>query len=180
MCEKIIKELNLEDITLNLLDSFNRYQSVTKGWSNKNGSWTLIDQEYTVNWDEIKKREIVEEFKKILLNKEGNIFGAFLDGKLIAFSVLSNKKFGTEGQYLQIDYLHVSNEYRHQGIRKKLFELCIKKAKMLNGKKIYISANDSEATQDFYLGLGCKDAIEVNKASLEKEPYDRQMEYIIM
>jgi len=174
-----IKELIFNDITQNLLLYFNRYQNVKKGWSNKNGSWILIDQEYIVDWDDNRKCEIVEEFKKTLLNNEGSIFGAFVDGRLIGFSVLSNMKFGINNQYIQLEYLHVSDEYRHKGIGKKLFKLCIEKAKKLNVKKIYISANDSEATQKFYLELGCKDALEVNKESVEREPLDRQMEYII-
>jgi hypothetical protein len=46
-------------------------------------------------------------------------------------------------------------------------------------EKIYISANDSEETKKFYLGIGCKDAIEINKKCAEEETYDRQMEYKI-
>ena len=44
---------------------------------------------------------------------------------------------------------------------------------------MYISANSSEETQKFYLGIGCKDAEEIDKELYEKEPFDRHMEYKI-
>jgi hypothetical protein len=46
-------------------------------------------------------------------------------------------------------------------------------------KKIYISANDSEDTINFYFRIGCKDAMEINKELVEEEPYDGPLEYII-
>ena len=66
-----------------------------------------------------------------------------------------------------------------RGIGKKLFNLCKEKAREIGSKKVYISANDSEATQQFYLGLGCKDAVEINQKMLDEEPHDRQVEYIV-
>ena len=75
--------------------------------------------------------------------------------------------------------MHVSLEYRFKGIGKKLFKLCVNKAKQVNMEKIYISANDSEETQKFYLGLGCVDAMEINEKLAELEPCDRQMEYVV-
>jgi len=70
--------------------------------------------------------------------------------------------------------------YRHKGIGKKLFELCIKKAKEVGIEKIYISANSSKETQNFYLSVGCIDAEEIDKELFEKEPFDRHMEYKII
>jgi N-acetylglutamate synthase-like GNAT family acetyltransferase len=90
-----------------------------------------------------------------------------------------NEKIGSSGQYIQLKFLHVSNGYRHKGIGKVLFNLCVERVKRIGIKKMYISANDSEATQRFYLGIGCKDAEEINQKLLEEEPYDRQMEYIV-
>jgi N-acetylglutamate synthase-like GNAT family acetyltransferase len=90
-----------------------------------------------------------------------------------------NNKFGTKKQYIQLENLHVSFNYRHRGIGKKLFELCIEKTKKIGIGKIYISANTSEETQKFYLSIGCKDAMEINRKLAEEEPYDRQMEYEI-
>jgi len=90
-----------------------------------------------------------------------------------------NSKFGSEGQYVQLKYLHISLNYRHKGIGKELFKLCIEKAKNMGIAKVYISANDSVDTINFYMNLGCEDAKEINKEFAEEEPYDRPLEYKI-
>jgi GNAT superfamily N-acetyltransferase len=174
-----LKELSFEDLNGNLLNNFNRYQKANKYWSNETGNWTLIDKEYVVDWDKNKKDNVIQFFFDVINDRNGYIFGAYENRNLIGFSVLLDKKFGTNGQYIQLKYLHISYEHRHKGIGKRLFELCIEKAKTLQIEKIYISANDSEDTQKFYLGIGCIDAIEINKNFVEEEPYDRQMEYTI-
>jgi ribosomal protein S18 acetylase RimI-like enzyme len=174
------KELSFNDINGNLLGNFNRYQKVSKYWYNENGNWALIEGEYIVDWDNDKKIMIINDiFANILKENKGYIFGAYDGQKLIGFSVLMNKKFGINGQYIQLKFLHVSNGYRHKGIGKILFNLCVERSKKIGIKKIYISANDSEETQKFYLGIGCKDAEEINLKLFEEEPYDRQMEYNI-
>jgi ribosomal protein S18 acetylase RimI-like enzyme len=180
MVEKIeYKVLSLADVNENLLDNFNRYQKVTKCWTKENDIWSLIDCEYIVDCGTDKKIILIKEFYNIINKNNGYIIGAYSDDKLVGFSILLNKKFGVNEQYIQLKYLHVSLEYRHKGIGKELFELTIDRAKKIGIEKIYISANDSEATQKFYLRLGCIDAVEVNQGMVDAEPYDRQMEYII-
>jgi N-acetylglutamate synthase-like GNAT family acetyltransferase len=173
----IIKELLPSDINDNLLDDFNRYQKVKRWWIKKDEKWMLTDEEYVVDWDQDKKQSVTKNFLRIIKEKAGNIYGAYHNNQLIGFSVLLSKKFGKNEDYVQLKQLHISLDCRHQGLGKKLFEKCTEKAKALGAKKIYISANDSEETQRFYLGIGCKDAIEINAKCAEEEPYDRQMEY---
>lgn len=170
-------ELSPGDIHDNLLDSFDRYQKVERYWSSKSGTWTLLNEGYEEDWDTVKKKDRIRIFREILEKGEGSIFAAFDDGKFIGFAVLLNEKFGSVKQYVQMKYLHVSNGYRHCGTGKRLFRLCVERAKELGAQKIYISANDSEDTQRFYLNLGCADAEEINAECAEAEPYDRQMEY---
>ena len=172
------KELSLNDINNNLLDDFKRYQEIKKCYVNNNGKWTLKNNEHIGNWDQEKKHKIISNFSNTI--KEGGfVIGAYHYNKLIGFSVLLNKKFGKNNNYVELKYIHVSFGYRRKGIGKKLFELCIKKTKDIGIEKIYISANSAEETQNFYLGIGCIDALEINKKAAEDEPYDRQMEYII-
>jgi ribosomal protein S18 acetylase RimI-like enzyme len=172
------KELKIVDIDKNLLNNFNRYQEVKKYYQNHNDNWVIKDCEYIENWDEIKLQNKITSFLNIL-NEGGIIFGAYDNKKMIGFATLLNKKFGSINQYIHLENMHVSYDYRHKGIGKKLFELCVSKAKCMKIEKIYISANSSEETQRFYLGIGCKDAIEINQQLAENEPYDRQMEFII-
>ena len=52
--------------------------------------------------------------------------------------------------------MQVSYGYKHKGIGKKLFEMCIKKSKDIGIEKMYISANSSEEMQKFYWVLDVK------------------------
>ena len=173
------KELTIDDINNNLLDSFNRYQEVEKCYRQENGNWIIKDIKYIDNWD--KRKIKISRIKYFIhaIKNGGCVFGAYDSNKLIGFAVLLNKKFGTKNQYIELKYLHVSLEYRNKGIGKKLFGLCIEKTEKMEVEKIYVSANSAEETQKFYLGIGFKDAEEINSELAENEPYDRQMEYKI-
>ncbi|GHV09944.1 GNAT family N-acetyltransferase [Spirochaetia bacterium] len=173
-----IKELSLDDISNNILDNFNRYEEVEKFYVKENGNWIVKNIKDVLNWDKNKKNNIIEIFSEAII-EGGYVFGAYDNKKMIGFSVLLNNKFGFKKNYIRLKFLHVSFKYRHKGIGKILFELCVEKAKSMGIEKIYISAANSEAAQIFYLGVGCKDAMEINKIAAENEPYDRQMEYII-
>jgi N-acetylglutamate synthase-like GNAT family acetyltransferase len=172
------KELEITDINKNILDYYNRYQEIKKCYRKEEGSWILKDIEFIENWDKDRKDKVIKNFMETI-NKGGSVFGAYDNNKLIGFAVLYNKIFGKRNQYIQLDNMQVSYGYRHKGIGKKLFELCINKTKDMEIEKIYISANSSEETQKFYLSIGCKDAEEIDKELFEKEPFDRHMEYKI-
>jgi len=175
-----IKELTLSDINDNLFDNFNRYQKSTKSWYKINGNWALINEEDITDWDKNQKDYLIKLFFDTIIEKRGYLFGAYKDKKLIGFSVLLNDRFGTKGQYVNLAFLHISLDYRHKGLGKKLFGLCVDKAKENGYGKIYISANNVEESIGFYLKNGCKDAMEINKQLAEEEPTNRQLEYIIM
>jgi predicted N-acetyltransferase YhbS len=180
MVEKIeLKELMIVDINKNILDNYSRFKEIKRRYNYENGIWAIIDDDWIDDWDKEKKDKVINNFFDIISKEGGYVFGAYEDKKMIGFSVLCNKKFGSNNQYIQLDNMHVSDGYRNKGIGKKLFEICVKKAKETGIKKIYISANPSEDTVNFYFSVGCKDAMEINKELAEKEPYDRQMEYEI-
>jgi N-acetylglutamate synthase-like GNAT family acetyltransferase len=173
-----LKELKKDDINKNILENFNRYQEVKRCYRKENGRWIIKNIEYIENWEKNKIEDKVKYFSKTI-NNGGYVFGAYENNKLIGFAVLLDGIFGSRKQYIQLDNLHVSYGYRHRGIGKKLFSLCIEKAQEIGIERIYISANTSEETQKFYLRIGCKDTEEINEKQVEKEPYDRQMEYKI-
>jgi len=170
------KELGIIDINENVLDHYNRYQEIKKCYRKEEGNWIIKNIEFIENWDKDKKERVIKDFLKTI-NNGGSVFGAYDNDKLIGFAVLYNKIFGSKKQYIQLNNIQVSYGYRHKGIGKKLFEMCIKKSKDIGISKMYISANSSEETQKFYLGIGCKDVEEIDKELYEKEPFDRHMEY---
>jgi N-acetylglutamate synthase-like GNAT family acetyltransferase len=173
-----IRELTLNDLHNNLLDDFNRYQEVKKCYRNENGAWVVKDISFTENWDEKRKEQIINGAFHHSIESGGCVFGVYNgNGKLIAFANLLSGKFGSRNQYIQLKQLHVSYEYRNQGMGKELFALCIQRAREKGAKKLYISASSAEETQCFYKSVGCTDAMEINRELFEKEPFDRHMEY---
>ena len=172
------KELKTDDIYENMLEHYSRYQEIKKCYRKEAGKWIIKDIEFIENWDNERKAIEIPFFREVI--KDGGfVFGSFDNNRLIGYAVLQNKKFGSKNQYIQLDAIQVSYGYRHKGIGKELFKMCIKGSKEIGVEKMYISANSSEETQKFYLGIGCIDAEEINKELFEKEPYDRHMEYRI-
>jgi GNAT superfamily N-acetyltransferase len=173
-------ELSLNDLYPDMLQHFNRYQEVRRCVRMENGKWVMKDISFTEQWDEALKREIVAvDFTNCLLSG-GVVWGVFNEkNELIAFACLLSKFFGSESQYLQLMQIHTSYEYRNKGIGKKLFKISAEKAKRLGAKKLYISAHSSEESQYFYEKIGCMDAKEINKRLAEREPCDRQMEFLL-
>lgn len=49
--------------------------------------------------------------------------GAFVDQILIGFANVEGELFGIDQKYLELSYIHVSNEFRNSGIGKKLFDM---------------------------------------------------------
>ncbi|WMT41278.1 GNAT family N-acetyltransferase [Paenibacillus sp. D2_2] len=175
-----MKELTLEDLHPDLLQSFNRYQEVQRCWRMENGEWILKDLSFTEQWDDSLKKEIINDDFTNCLKSGGFVWGVFNnDNELVAFASLLSDFFGSENQYLQLMQIHVSYEYRSKGIGRELFALCSEKARKLGAKKLYISTHSSEESQHFYKKVGCVDAEEINKKLAEYEPYDRQMEFIL-
>jgi len=172
-----IKELKIEDIKNDFLIDFNRYQEVKDYYIKYNENWIIVNNEnkYTITWDKKYKEHKTENIIKII-RENGFTIGAYENKQLIGFACLLNEVFGTEKQYIELKYIYISYGYRNKGIGKKLFLLCVEKAKEIGIKKIYIRAGKSLETQKFYLNNGCKDAIEVKEEYKNNED-ERQMEY---
>ncbi|MGN0998888.1 MAG: GNAT family N-acetyltransferase, partial [Faecousia sp.] len=75
--------------------------------------------------------------------------------------------------------IHVSQECRGRGIGRKLMEASKDWAKGRGAQKLYISAHSSVESQAFYRAMGCREAEEYNRASVEKEPCDCQLEVAV-
>ena len=175
-----VKKLSKDDLHQGLLKHFNRYQEVKRVLRNEGDTWVLRDISFTEEWDDKLKQEIIDVDFTNCLGSGGFVWGVFNEENyLVSFSCLLSDFFGSEKQYLQLTQLHVSSDYRRMGIGGELFLVAAQKAKELGAKKLYISAHSSEESQRFYERLGCVDAIEINKELAEREPYDRQMEFLL-
>lgn len=167
--------LDLKDLDYSLLKKFNRYQETNRVWYEQNGQYGRKADHFVDDWDDEKKEFVIHSLVNCV-KSGGFVAGAFADSDLIGFANVEGERFGSNHEYLELPYIHVSNEIRNSGIGRKLFELCCKKAKQLGAKKLYIAAHPSEETQHFYRSVGCTYAAEINQKIFEKEPLDIQME----
>ena len=168
------------------LDDFVRYQTVTECWRKIAGDWKLVSNVYEENWSQVQCREIAEDVvHHINLDQTG--FGVFDGERIIGFATVSHRIFGAAARYVQLVCFQISEEYRRQGIGRKLFSMACEEARRLGADKLYISAHSSDKlyisahsskeSQAAYRALGCTPAEEVNEGLAAAEPFDVQMEY---
>ena len=158
------------------LDGFVRRQTVTECWRKISNDWQLVPNVYEENWSQAQCREIAEDVAHhINLDQTG--FGAFDGERIIGFATVSHRIFGAAARYVQLVCFQISEEYRRQGIGRKLFSLACEEARRLGADKLYISAHSSKESQAAYRALGCTPAEEVNEGLAAAEPFDVQMEY---
>ena len=170
------QRLNADNFTGNSLDDFVRHQTVTECWRKIRGDWKLVPNVYEENWSLEQCREIAEDVvHHIELDQTG--FGAFDGERLIGFATISRCIFGAAARYVELVCFQISEEYRHQGIGRKLFSMACEEARRLGADRLYISAHSSKESQAAYRALGCTPAEEVNEELAAAEPFDVQMEY---
>lgn len=172
--------LSISDLKHGLLDSFNRYQEVSYVWRNIEGERELVWMPFIDNWDQLTKDEIITEDFYFCITNGGSVICAEYNGRVIAFASLLRNLFGSKQQYADLMQLHVSYEYRHLRLGKKLFAMCVEQAEQWGASKLYISAHSAKETQVFYRSMGCVDALEVNEHHVEREPFDCQLEYALL
>lgn len=166
-------KLNLNDITDDLLIGFNRYQVTERVKYLNKGILEEKEDYFIENWDTSKLTDLTKSFRRIL-EEGGSVIIARDRKKVIGFVSLASDMFFDE--YLNLDIIQVSNEYRRQGIGKKLFELISIEAKKLGAKKLYISSHPNINTQKFYTNMGCVLAKKINQHLYDLEPLDIQLE----
>ena len=174
------RQLANTDLHPDLLKDFKRYQEVKQCWQKKEDKYVLKEVFYIEDWNQEKRQNIVNLKFNEALNSNGFVFAAYDKEDLVGFATIFGKASGSLKQYLLLDYLYVSNQYRHQGIGKELFLLCVQAAVSLGVSKLYISANPAAESQAFYRKIGCVEAEEVIKEIAEELPKDIPMEYQIV
>jgi ribosomal protein S18 acetylase RimI-like enzyme len=173
------RELKKNEIDITLFKSFNRYQEVKKCWRKENGEWVLKDISFTEQWSSTEYEYLITCLQNTV-NTGGAVIGAFENNELVGFASVESKLLGSQGEYVQLSCIHTSYENRGLGIGKKLFCLISKKAKELGAQKLYISSHSSEESHAFYKSMGCVEALEYNAKLIAEEPWDCQLEYILL
>ena len=170
------QRLNAANFTGHSLDAFVRHQTVAESWGKTDKGWMLVPNVYEENWSLEQCRIIAGDMvRHIGLDQSG--FAAFVGERIIGFATVSRRIFGAAARYVQLVCFQISEEYRRQGIGRKLFSMACEEARRLGADKLYISAHSSKESQAAYRALGCTLAEEVNEGLAAAEPFDVQMEY---
>ena len=101
-----------------------------------------------------------------------NMWGAFQNRRLAGFVIY--RRDLTEDT-AQLALLHVSRDFRGEGIGTMLINRALEKAREDGKKSIYVSSCPSRNTVDFYMRKGFRLADEPNRDLFEMEPEDIHM-----
>ena len=172
------KRLDVNCFNAHSLDSFVRHQTVTECWRKEENKWILVSNPFVENWTIEQCWAIAEDIVQHM-NQDQTGFGAYDGERIVGFATVSHHIFGETANYVELVCFQVSEEYRHQGIGRKLFTMICEEALRLGADKLYISGHSSKESQAAYRALGCKNAEELNEILAEKEPFDVQLEYIL-
>ena len=173
-----IRFCRLDDSNFNgrSLDFFVRHQTVTECWRKTDGDWKLVPILFEENWSLEQCREIAEDVS-LHMNLDQTGFGAFIGERIVGFATVSHHIFGATARYAELVCFQISEEYRRQGIGRKLFSMACEEARRLGAEKLYISSHSSKESQAAYRALGWTPAEEINASLVEEEPFDVQLEY---
>ncbi len=169
------RKLNIDEIDMDLFRFFERRQVVTDCWRKEKGKWVIKSDPFVDDWDSQDYGVLISCLKNTLATG-GLVCGAFADGRLKGFVSVEGTPIGSEGQYMDLSSIHVSQDMRGQGIGRELFSIAKGFAVENNIKKLYISAHSAVESQAFYKAMGCIEAKEYQAGHVEKEPYDCQLE----
>lgn len=169
----------LERAEIPLIWQIDRREIVENIYYLENGALVLKPEYYDIPGWPPGEAEIYTPLLVECFDRGGTFYGAFENEHLVGVSVLESKWIGSQKDTLQLKFLHVSRDFRRQGIASTLFRMSVEKAKSLGARKLYISATPSEHTVNYYKGLGCGLATEIDPELFALEPEDIHLEYVI-
>lgn len=178
MCETRqleVREIKREELTRGLFESFRRHQVVVDCLRRAEDQWVVRPDPFVDEWSREDYAYLITCLAETL-DTGGLVLGAFFQGRLKGFASVDGRPIGSEGQYLDLTSLHVSEEMRGLGMGRTLFQRAALWAKERGAGKLYISSHSAVETQKFYEAMGCRDALEYSEEHVRREPYDRQLE----
>ncbi len=170
-----IRVLTPSDIYPEMLESFNRKQIISDKWV-KNGERYELTKSYEVREWSCEKRIWISQYLYQQINRGGFAVGAFFNSKIVGFACLDGILQGISEKYANLTMLFVDDEWRRNGIGKKLFKQMCLCAEHMKADRIFISAIPSYDTISFYFNMGCLDAKYIVDSFVDTEN-DRYLEY---
>lgn len=176
MQELELRQLAAKSITDDFLGDFRRHQIVRECWRKENGQWVIKPISFVDDWSDADRLERAARLRQVI-REGGAVFAAMGEGQVKGYAAVSAQPMGKHLHYLELKYLHVSEEMRGHGLGRALFQMAADWARMHGAEKLYISAHSAVETQAFYHAMGCIEAEEYSQSHVEREPCDCQMEY---
>jgi GNAT superfamily N-acetyltransferase len=112
------------------------------------------------------------QFCRSHLDKGGKMIGAFDDDALVGVGLITPE---VRPKIAQLAYLHVSADYRRQGIAARLLDKLTEWASDGGARQIYVSAIPTESAVGFYLRQGFRPVNQPLRELFELEPEDIHM-----
>ncbi len=175
MCHPWMPMFTIRDLDRNEIEniwSIDRREVIENVYHLEQGSLLLKPEYYDMQGWPPGEAEIYTPLLYKSFDRGGWFHGAFEEARLVGVAILDNKLIGKDKDQLQLKFLHVSRDYRKQGLGRKLFDLASEEARKRGAKQLYISATPSENTVNFYLNLGAVVADEPDPELFELEPED--------
>ena len=172
---KEFRPLEREELVPELFGCFDRFQVVERCWRKIQGQWVVKDIAFTERWSDEDYQTLCGCLRNTL-DTGGQVWGAFLEGKLKGFTSVEGGLLGSRNQYADLTSLHVSADCRGLGLGRRLFQLAMDFARQKGARALYISAHSSVESQAFYKAMGCVEAGEPLPAHVLAEPCDCQLE----
>lgn len=173
------RRLEEKEISRELFLGFIRHQTVTDCWRNIDGEWVVRQDPFVDDWTDEEYHFLVKCLKNTVLSG-GFVYAAFFEGVLKGFVSVEPELFGGEQRYLDLSSIHVSEDMRGKGIGRALFLAAKEWALQKGAGKLYISSHSAVETQAFYRAMGCVEAEVYHTGHVEREPYDCQLECVLV
>ena len=172
----VIKQLDTS--ALERIADIDRSEHVTGAYVRRNGHLELerVDWQVPAWFTEGDGKHSVQghiaDWRPFLEDLGGVMFGAMYGRRLVGFAIYRPR---LEPDMAQLAVLHVSREYRRQGLGAVLTEQVAMLALADGARRLYVSATPSEGTVEFYRNQGFHPADEPHPELFALEPEDIHM-----
>lgn len=166
----------LDNATINRIGEIDRSEHVTLNYVYKDGTLEAKSVDWQVSrWaDDDSTGGLANRIKEwsALLDEGGVLLGALENDVLVGFAIFRPHLTET---IAQLAVLHVSKDYRRQGVASALTEQIVKMAIESGATSLYVSATPSESAVNFYRSQGFQHAKKVHPELYALEPEDIHM-----
>ena len=166
-------ERELTEHDLPLLAQIDRSELVEECYRLENGELILYPVHFDMRgWPEGEAEENALALEKCL-RRGGWLYGVFDGLALVAAVVVDNRVIHNQGLSMrQLKFLHISRDYRGQGLGVKLFALACEQGRRFGAEALYVSATESRNTVEFYQRQGCRLVDQADPELFDQEPRD--------